>query len=110
MVNLSNSKLVKNITVNFLSDQGVWIFFPKSVECLVSTDGKSFKSVWDHNFEIQKLDSAKIKSISFDIPSQPIKYVKIIAKKIGPVPEWHIGSKQGGKSWIFVDEIQINHE
>ena len=110
MVNLSKPKLVNDIKINFLSDQGAWIFFPNSVECYVSKDGKNFNNIGEHNFEVKKLDSTKIKTISFDFPSQPVQYVKIIAKKMGPLPQWHIGSEQGGKSWIFVDEIQINYE
>jgi hypothetical protein len=110
LVNLSNSKLVKNITVNFLSDQGAWIFFPNSVECYISADGKNFKRIGVHNFEIQDKKNPEIKTITFSSNNESIQYVKIIANKIGPVPEWHIGSQYDGKGWIFVDEIQINYE
>ena len=33
------------------------------------------------------------------------RYVKVIAKKVGPVPDWHIGSSHDGRTWIFIDEI-----
>ena len=33
------------------------------------------------------------------------RYIKIIAKKLGKLPEWHLGA--GGKSWIFIDEIEV---
>jgi hypothetical protein len=102
--------LVKNITVNFLSDQGAWIFFPNSVECYISADGKNFKRIGVHNFEIQDKKNPEIKTITFSSNNESIQYVKIIANKIGPVPEWHIGSQYDGKGWIFVDEIQINYE
>jgi len=35
------------------------------------------------------------------------RFVKIIAKKLGGLPEWHIGHPMDGKSWIFIDEISI---
>ena len=35
------------------------------------------------------------------------RYVKIIAKKLGELPTWHLGYKHEGRSWLFVDEIQI---
>ena len=38
------------------------------------------------------------------------QYVKLNAKKVGPVPEWHMGHQYDGKTWIFVDEIQIDYE
>jgi hypothetical protein len=80
------------------------------VECYVSSDGKNFKRIGVENFEIKRFDKPQIKSITFDPPKSSWQYVKIIAKKIGPVPEWHIGSQHDGKGWIFIDEIQINHE
>ena len=33
------------------------------------------------------------------------RYVKVIAKKFGILPEWHQGA--GGKAFIFIDEITI---
>ena len=36
------------------------------------------------------------------------RFIKVIAKKIGKLPEWHLGAQHKGKSWLFVDEIQIN--
>jgi hypothetical protein len=33
--------------------------------------------------------------------------VKIIAKKLGQLPEWHLGYEHDGRSWLFVDEITI---
>ena len=36
------------------------------------------------------------------------RYIKIKAKTLGPLPEWHLGAEHGGKAWIFVDEIEID--
>jgi len=36
------------------------------------------------------------------------RFIKIIAKKLGKLPAWHLGYKDDGRSWLFVDEIQIN--
>jgi hypothetical protein len=35
------------------------------------------------------------------------RYVKIVAKNLGDLPEWHLGYPYNGKAWIFVDEIEI---
>jgi hypothetical protein len=35
------------------------------------------------------------------------RYIKIVAKNLGPVPSWHLGYPNNGKAWIFVDEIEI---
>ena len=109
-VNFLAPKVLENISVNFLSSQDAWIFFPSSVECYVSADGNNFTLIGSEDFEIEELENPEMKTISFEPPSEPFKYVKINAKKIGPVPDWHIGSSYDGRTWIFIDEIQIEHE
>jgi hypothetical protein len=91
-----------------LSDQGAWIFYPTEVQCLVSKDNKTFKTL-----PIQKINSAEknskleIKTIEFKITNANYKYIKIVAKKLGKVPKWHVGYPYDGSGWIFVDEISI---
>jgi hypothetical protein len=36
-----------------------------------------------------------------------VRYVKLIAKKLGELPTWHLGYPYDGRSWLFIDEIQI---
>jgi predicted alpha-1,2-mannosidase len=108
-VDLGSIKPISTIGINFLQDQGAWIFYPTEVECLVSTDGKTFIAI-----ETIKIDAAfrnedvLIKNTSFNIPTGNYRYVKIIAKKMGELPEWHLGYPHDGRSWIFTDEISIN--
>lgn len=109
-IDLSVPKLVDGISVNFLSSQDAWIFFPSVAECYVSADGENFTIIGSADFEIEKRDSPKIKTISFDPPKEAIRYVKVIAKKVGPVPDWHIGSSHDGRTWIFIDEILIDYD
>ena len=33
------------------------------------------------------------------------RYVRVVAKNIGTIPDWHPGA--GGKAWIFADEIIV---
>ncbi|WP_296315833.1 GH92 family glycosyl hydrolase [Winogradskyella sp. UBA3174] len=107
-VNLGSQKSISSIKVNFLRDQGAWIFHPTEVQCFVSKDNKTFTAL-----PPQKMNTAEknydinIKTIEFKFNPANYKYVKIIAKKLGDLPEWHIGYPMDGKSWIFVDEISI---
>ena len=107
-VNLGTDKPINIISINFLQDQGAWIFYPSEVQCFVSKDNKNFKAL-----EPQKINSSEknstieIKTVEFKIPRTSYKYVKIVAKKLSQLPEWHIGYPMDGRSWIFVDEISI---
>ena len=108
-VDLGIEKNINTISVNFLKDQRSWIFYPVEVECLVSKDDKYFTSIGNYKFEeIVPSDEVDIKTVEFKQPSSSYRYVKIIAKKLGVLPEWHLGYEHDGRSWLFVDEIIIN--
>ena len=110
IVDLGKVKSVNLVTVNFLQDQGAWIFFPTEVECLGSNDGINFISI---EKQPRKIDAAmqssniEIKEVHFKQVPKKYRYIKLVAKKLGSLPKWHIGHPMDGKSWIFVDEISI---
>lgn len=107
-LDLGHQKPISLIQVNFLKDQRSWIFYPTEVECLVSKDGKYFKSASTYTFENPTpSEEVNIKRIEFKLPTSDYRYVKIIAKTLGKLPEWHLGHPHDGRSWIFVDEISI---
>ncbi|MEL6864065.1 MAG: GH92 family glycosyl hydrolase [Bacteroidota bacterium] len=106
-VNLGKTKKIQSVEVNFLQDQKSWIFSPTEVACLASKDGQSFQTLQSYPFDASQADEgSKIKTVSFDVQSD-YQYIKIVAKKLGDLPEWHIGHQHDGKSWIFVDEIVV---
>lgn len=108
IVDLGSQKEISTVMVNFLQDQGAWIFYPTEVQCLVSNDRKTFKAIASQKIDAAEKDSElEIKTIQFNIPETKYKYVKIIAKKLGELPKWHLGYPMDGRSWIFVDEISI---
>ncbi|MFB1039524.1 MAG: glycoside hydrolase family 92 protein, partial [Polaribacter sp.] len=97
------------ITVNFLEDQRSWIFLPTEVDCLVSSDGKSFRSLGKYNdLNTKEKEDVSVQNYVFKYPPRfKVRYIKVIAKKLGILPKWHLGYKHEGRSWLFVDEIQI---
>lgn len=108
IVDLGQQKPINTISINFLQDQGAWIFYPTEVQCLVSKDNKNFKALPSQKIDASNRNSElEIKTVEFKIPKTEYKYVKIIAKKMGELPEWHLGYPMDGRSWIFVDEISI---
>ena len=85
VVNLSQPKTIQDITVN--SDQGPWIFFPKSVECYVSSDEK-FQTHWLENFEIEQHDEPKLNP-SYLTLENPLAIQKLLLKNWTRT-RWHI--------------------
>ncbi|WP_250435281.1 GH92 family glycosyl hydrolase [Hanstruepera flava] len=107
-VDLGSLKTINQISVNFLQDQKSWIFLPTHVDFLISTDGKSFKSIYSKTFnEPKPIEGSKIETLNFELNNEKARYIKIIAKKLGKLPKWHLGYEHDGRSWLFVDEITI---
>ncbi|MDG1713919.1 GH92 family glycosyl hydrolase [Lacinutrix sp.] len=108
-VDLGSSKPVNTIKVNFLQDQRSWIFLPTEVSCLGSNDGINFSLIDG----IRKMNNSlasentEIKTAYFKQVARQYRYIKIAAKKLGELPEWHLGYKHDGRSWLFVDEIIV---
>ena len=107
-IDLGKIKSIEKISTNFLRDKGAWIFHPTEVEYLVSNDGQNFKSIGKKILDTKpKNYDIAIEIIEMKVPKSKYRYVKVIAKKLDNLPEWHIGNPMNGKSWIFVDEISV---
>jgi hypothetical protein len=107
-VDLGRTKKVSHIATAFLQDQKSWIFYPTLVTMEVSTDGKNWESV--KTVEIKSTDQSDeiaVKEITVDFPERNIRLVRLTAKTVGPLPEWHIGYEYQGTTWVFIDEISI---
>jgi hypothetical protein len=108
IVNLGMEKSVTTVNVNFLQDQRSWIFYPTEVLCYTSTDNQNYQFVSSQKIDATKTsEETTIKTIQFDLKNKNVQYVKIVAKKMGKLPKWHLGYADDGRSWIFVDEISV---
>lgn len=107
IVDLGKIKMINNLQISFLKDQRSWIFLPKEMQIYTSIDGKEFAKhkTWQFPTPINEEKVAIEKVVISKLGKA--RFVKIIAKKIGKLPEWHLGFQDDGRSWLFVDEIQI---
>lgn len=105
IVDLGQSRRVKEVNVGFLQDHYSWIFYPDYLEVSFSSDGKNFGSpVRVENFIAENADGliTQVLGEKFD---KKARYVRVFAKNLGKCPEWHKGA--GGQAWLFADEIEI---
>ena len=108
IVDLGSIKPIENITINFLQDQGSWIFYPTEVQCAVGVDNISYDNFPTQNIEAAVRSSeVALKSIEFNSKGKSARYIKIVAKNLGPLPSWHLGAPFNGAAWIFIDEIDV---
>ncbi len=108
IIDLGSIQAFETIEVSFLQDQRSWIFYPTEVECYVAP-GKTFYK----NLPAQKIEAeipsseTEIKTLRFKMGGYGARYIKIVAKNLGDLPEWHLGAPHQGKAWVFIDEITV---
>lgn len=103
-----NNNLVSCLSANFLQDTRAWIVFPTTLTFYASNDGINFTELKSVNNTIPANDyqtQTNRLEVTLSKP-QPIKYLKVVAKNFGKLPEWHDG--RGGDAFIFIDEIELN--
>lgn len=108
VIDLQTNKEISTLSANFLQDSRSWILMPTELEFLVSTDNINFTSAGSLKIEdVNPKDTEVIiKKYGINLAKpQKARYVKVIAKNYGELPEWHQGF--GGDSFIFIDEITI---
>jgi predicted alpha-1,2-mannosidase len=107
VIDMGSPKIVKEISSNYLQDTQAWIVFPSVVEYYSSVDGINFTPLArqvnpvpanDYTVQLKKFD------FNFEKPTKA-RYIKVIARNFGKLPEWHLGA--GGEAFIFIDEIEI---
>ena len=108
VIDLGEVQSIQSVDVNFLQDQRSFIFYPTEVLCYISSDNQSFQLIGKQSTnDMKRMGEVKTKTFTFDLKDKSAKYVKLVAKKLGKLPNWHSGYKSNGKSWIFVDEISV---
>jgi len=95
------------LSLNCLQDSRSWILFPTVVSFYTSDDNKNFTLVDsvvylvkhdDYNVQVHKFEKILEKKIN-------ARYLKIVAKTYGKLPDGHPG--EGDEAFIFVDELEI---
>jgi predicted alpha-1,2-mannosidase len=108
VVDQSEMKKIKKVSVGVLQDIKSWIFYPKSMKISV---GNSLKSSFKESGRIEnKFPNNEYGSFTQEFVktfNSPVnaRYIKIELEYPGDCPAWHLGN--GGKAWVFVDEISI---
>lgn len=108
IIDLKKPTVIKSISCGFLQETKSWIVFPKEVEVFGSSDGKKFNLLGTifPDSPIEK-EGSFVSKLSLTVKgNQAFRYVKVVAKQYGTLPEWHPG--KGEPSFIFIDEIEIN--
>ncbi|MBC7947602.1 MAG: family 20 glycosylhydrolase [Chitinophagaceae bacterium] len=105
IIDLGSSESISESIVHSLSSGGSWIYPPRYAEVFTSSDGQKFISV-GRNELFEKNTNGSNGTIKVSFAPVTTRYVKIIVKNLGTIPDDRPGA--GNKPWLFVDEIEIN--
>jgi hexosaminidase len=102
VIDLGKEEQISKIRLGIVNAEASWIHPPKSVSVLISSDGAKFS-------QVKELSSEEIlrqgQSLTIPLGSQTTRYVKVIVRNAGKIPEGKPGA--GRNAWVFVDEIVV---
>lgn len=107
VTDLKTKKTVQYLSLNCLQDTRAWIIFPSQVSFYSSDDDKNFTLIETIASHV-KAEDYNVRSHTFEKKlTKPVtaRYIKVVAKNFGKLPEWHEG--HGGDAYIFVDELEV---
>lgn len=97
---------VHKITMGFGQLMRYGILYPVQIEISTSTDGSNYTLI---KTEVNTIESntENRSTHDFAIPLDGVRtrYVKIVAKNISVLPEWHYA--KGKTGWLYADEIMV---
>jgi hexosaminidase len=106
VIDLGSIQKIEEVEVYCLDEPGSWIYHPRSVEISLSKDGNNFSVVEGRLKPADERNRSKMYEFQQGDERTETRYVKVLAKNYGPIPEGSPGA--GNKAWLFIDEIQVN--
>jgi hexosaminidase len=106
VVDLGEFQKVNQVKVQFLHRMRSWIMVPKQVELFTSSDGENWDLSAIYFSKLNpKIEKDTIETVIFNSASENIRFIKLNAKNLKKLPQWHDAA--GSEGWIFIDEIQV---
>ncbi len=97
---------VNALNIGFLVNAHDWILSPNEIEVYTSNDGKNYKPYKSFTLTTETpLTGNHTFRERFELPNLPTRYLRIVVKNPGKLPEGLPGS--GYDSWIFMDEVMV---
>ncbi|QZE13080.1 family 20 glycosylhydrolase [Halosquirtibacter laminarini] len=97
---------LSKLSSNWLVDLSKGAFMPSSVTYMISTDGKSFKTIFKEVYEQEIHNRTRhVVNVSCFPKGTKARYIRLIAKNLRIVPMWH--EKRGDYASIYVDELIV---
>ncbi len=104
-IDLLTENEIHQVEIGYLQHLVHWIYLPKEITISVSKNGKKYKTIKTITNQTILENPRQLLTV-FEKPLKKIRYVRIIAKNPGKIPDGNQGA--GEDSWLFFDEILID--
>jgi hypothetical protein len=106
IIDLEQNQSIQKIQIGTLINQKSWIFLPTAIDFFISKNGRDYTLIESKELDALAKERETVqRDIIFDFEKKEARFVKIVAKKLPALPEWHAG--KGGDAWIAIDEVII---
>lgn len=106
LIDLGELRSIKFLSTNAYQYNNAWIMLPLWVEFSASEDGKNFETIGKVNAPRKPEERVQfISNYKIDFNSKSVRYIKVLAKNFGKLPQWHEAA--GADAWVFIDEIIV---
>ena len=102
VIDLTRRQFISSVVFSMLQNEVSWIYYPKSIEVLLSDDNKTYVSA--QSIAVHDTTQGG-KSIEMYLGQRAARYVKVVAVNAGKIPDGKPGA--GNDAWLFVDEIMV---
>ena len=108
-VTLSKAVDLDEVHLRFAHQPSAWTFAPTAVTVSTSADGVHFSEPVAAELNFNPADagnnSSRLAEPVVRVATRGVRYVRIVAKNMGRVPDWH--SAKGLRAWLMTDEVTL---
>jgi hexosaminidase len=105
IIETGSSARITEVKVHTLEQTGSWIWRPAAVEVWGSSEGEIWTALGNSSEFKPVQNTVGNGTLSVRFPAGNYKYIKVITKNKGTIPDNFPGT--GNKAWLFVDEIEL---
>ena len=106
---LGKSIRLSHVVLRFAHVPDAWVFAPAQVEIQVSDDGKNFSdpipATITYDPASESMNTTQLQVITIPAEKEEVRFVRVVARPIGRIPQWH--RAKGLNPWIMIDEVEI---
>lgn len=106
VIDMETGCTFSSVSIGALIEKGDFIFNPMNLCVAVSEDGNNYTEIARAEYPIEgRNDPNGVKEYSVTFQETSARYLKVSAKTLEALPDWHPGAGYG--AFLFIDEITV---